>query len=637
MTTYALIVAPILVALAGLFIGLGVLLVRSRYPTGSRWAGLAMMAVAVWLFGAASEGLATDTPALYSLVRAVKYVGVATVGPVYLVFVLRFALGVRLSGPVLAGLFLIPAVTIALVWTNPLHELMWRHPDTILGRGDWGPWFRWVHTPYSYLTIVAGIGGLLVEIFRGRTLRRAQSAILAAGAAVPLVVNAIYLTNPELPDLHQTPLSFGFTALVFGWGFFRFHLFRVSPLALRAAFDAVGDAVLVVDLDRRIADLNPAAERLLAGPDGRPDPGRPLRLALTTAGIDPIALEEGRHPDTTTPDGRRFETDVRSIRDRRDDAVRGWIVVLRDVTDQRRAEAALRESEAMMRSVLDRSPLGILRLAPVRSAAGRVRDFVTVLANPTAQSTVTPDGAPLVGRTLTDVRPPHTPVILDTLRQVHETGEPREVVLEVEPEEGTQRWFRLNAVPVGDDVSLTFVDITSERQLQQQMTAAAHTDPLTGLLNRRGLAKDGARLLRSALGDGRAAALLFVDLDDFKAVNDGHGHDAGDEALRAFAKRLERALRGNDLLARVGGDEFVILLQDPTPDTVRDVSGRILELCGDPVTVWTGPDGATAQVRLGCSIGSARLPEDGRDVADLMRAADAAMYRFKDRPAVAGE
>lgn len=334
--------------------------------------------------------------------------------------------------------------------------------------------------------------------------------------------------------------------------------------------------------------------------------------------------------DIALPDGRRLETDVRAIRDRRDAGVRGWIVVLRDVTDQRRAEEALRESEAMMRSVLERSPVGILRLSPLRNNAGRVRDFTAVLANPTAQETLVEAGYPLVGRTLTDFRPPHTPLLMDMLRRVLRTGDPEETVVQVDTPGDSPRWLRLNAVALGSDVSLSFVDITEERTRQAEMVTAAHTDPLTGLLNRRGLEKDAGQLIDSARSEGRSLALLYVDLDDFKKVNDSHGHDAGDATLREFARRLETCLRAEDVLARVGGDEFVILLQEPAPGTAEEVTRRIREACRPSMLVEDGVDGRVYEVRLGCAVGSARLPDEAEDLPGLVRAADTSMYRAKD-------
>ncbi len=434
---------------------------------------------------------------------------------------------------------------------------------------------------------------------------------------------------PKKMDTYSLIIALALVALaaLFVWAFVRFRLFQVSPLALKAAFDAVGDAVIVVDRERRIAELNPMARSLL-DPRGREEPlGRPVEPTLMAAGIEGVVLEDRLHLDIPSRDGRRLETDVRAIRDRRDAGIRGWIVILRDVTDQRRAEEAVRESEAMIRSVLDRSPIGILRLTPLRNTAGRIRDFTAVLANPTAEEALVEPGDSLVGRTLTDVRPPHTPLLMDTLRRVMRTGEPEELVIQVESRQTDPRWLRLNATPVGADVSLTFVDITDERMLQAEMSVAAHTDPLTGLLNRRGLDKDAGHLIASAHAEGRPLALLFVDLDNFKEVNDRHGHDAGDATLREFARRVQSCLRAEDILARVGGDEFVILLQEPGPGTEGDVARRMDDALGAPVMVEDA-GGQRMEVQLACSLGSTRLTE-GLDLAAMLRAADAAMYRSK--------
>lgn len=626
MNTYILIATPVLVAVAAIFVGLGVVLVRHAYPAGARAAGLAMLAVAIWLVGAAGEFLAADSPALYRLVLDFKYVGVAGVAPLYLVFVLRYALGLTPSRTVLAALSVIPALTILAVWTNPAHELMWSEPFPPLGRGEWGPWFLRVHTPYSYAAILAGTGGLILEMVRGQTLRRAQSSILVLGALVPLAVNLVYLSNPGLPDLAQTPLAFAFTALVFGWGFLRLRLFQLSPLALRAAFDAVADGIVMVDEEGRVSDLNPPAGVLLGLDDREAVLGETVEHVLRRAGVPRVELVAGEPRDVPLADGRRIEVHVRAIVDRQGERARGWIMVLRDVTHQRRAEGALRESEAMVRSLLDRSPIGIVRLSPLRNQAGRIRDFVCILANPTATDYLGNEAMGLVGRSLTEIRPPHTALLLDTLRRVLRTGEPEETVFQVERSSGETRWYRTNAVALGTDLSLTFVDVTGERLLQQEMTVAAHTDPLTGLLNRRGLEKDGGLLLQSAATDSRPVALLYLDLDAFKDVNDNYGHDGGDAALREFARRLVECVRAEDLVARLGGDEFVVLLQEAVPGTVEEVVRRIHAAALRPYLLPRG------EVRIQASVGSASFPDGGATLSDLLSAADGVMYAIKGRP-----
>ncbi|MBV0933898.1 GGDEF domain-containing protein [Marinobacterium weihaiense] len=118
--------------------------------------------------------------------------------------------------------------------------------------------------------------------------------------------------------------------------------------------------------------------------------------------------------------------------------------------------------------------------------------------------------------------------------------------------------------------------------------------------------------------------LMFIDLDGFKAINDGLGHQAGDEVLCEAARRLQAVIRTEDLLARIGGDEFVVLLADGSSEAdTASVAQRMLDTLGQPLHVAAG------QARVSASIGIARFPEDGADLEALLKAADAAMYRVK--------
>ena len=152
------------------------------------------------------------------------------------------------------------------------------------------------------------------------------------------------------------------------------------------------------------------------------------------------------------------------------------------------------------------------------------------------------------------------------------------------------------------------------------LAQAAATDPLTGLANRTGLAHGATQVL----ADGAAHALMLLDLDHFKPINDTHGHDAGDAVLRAVATRLQAQFRTGDIVARLGGDEFVVLLADPLPDEqLQALARRVDSAVRQPV------DFQSQALTLGVSTGIARSPHDGRTLTELMRCADQAMYQAK--------
>jgi diguanylate cyclase (GGDEF)-like protein/PAS domain S-box-containing protein len=167
-------------------------------------------------------------------------------------------------------------------------------------------------------------------------------------------------------------------------------------------------------------------------------------------------------------------------------------------------------------------------------------------------------------------------------------------------------------------------DVTARVDSEEQLRQALVHDALTGLPNRNSLA---ARLEHAILRVNRSGdrlALLFIDLDRFKKVNDSFGHAAGDEVLRQAAARIRACVREVDSVARLGGDEFVVLLEtDVRPDTPGIIGERIRAAFGTPFD-WKG-----AEVRCGASVGVSLYPDNARDPAALLASADAAMYRVK--------
>jgi diguanylate cyclase (GGDEF)-like protein len=167
-------------------------------------------------------------------------------------------------------------------------------------------------------------------------------------------------------------------------------------------------------------------------------------------------------------------------------------------------------------------------------------------------------------------------------------------------------------------------DLTEMRRAQQHIYQLAHHDPLTGLENRFALNLHLEQLLAQARRAGQAVALLFLDLDHFKKINDSHGHQAGDRLLVEVAQRLRELLRDVDIIARLGGDEFIVVMAGTlTPELVGAVAVRIVQSLSAPYQC----DGKT--MHSGSSVGIAMFPDDATNAGVLMRHADTAMYVAK--------
>lgn len=196
-----------------------------------------------------------------------------------------------------------------------------------------------------------------------------------------------------------------------------------------------------------------------------------------------------------------------------------------------------------------------------------------------------------------------------------------------------RRFFTSEANYDGDRLSLIeqVLDFaaSAEQQLVLQnqriteLEALTRTDDLTCLLNRRGLEADLARLFGDADRQGGTGVICYIDIDDFKSINDKHGHEAGDEALRMVAATLADSTRVNDLAARVGGDEFVVVL---TGTSVRNglIKARRLQRALNLIRVPQGPDGVPLSVSLGIQAYNGKT-----DLQEVLRCADRAMYADK--------
>jgi diguanylate cyclase (GGDEF)-like protein len=206
-----------------------------------------------------------------------------------------------------------------------------------------------------------------------------------------------------------------------------------------------------------------------------------------------------------------------------------------------------------------------------------------------------------------------------------------DAVVGLEKPDGSVVWLQLTSQPLVNpadedpyELVTSFTDITATRAAHQRMEDLALHDPLTGLPNRAQLVNRIDRALRRIDRDGGNVAVLFLDLDGFKPVNDTHGHEAGDELLCQVGRRLVGTLRPTDTAARIGGDEFVVVCDRvANDDEAARVAERITEALAPTFRI------GNAEVRVGVSVGYAVSGPTMRTAGDLLRRADAAMFTVK--------
>jgi diguanylate cyclase (GGDEF)-like protein/PAS domain S-box-containing protein len=187
----------------------------------------------------------------------------------------------------------------------------------------------------------------------------------------------------------------------------------------------------------------------------------------------------------------------------------------------------------------------------------------------------------------------------------------------VREKDGTPAWFAVSAQDITERRKVE----SDLRELTATLTERAVRDPLTGLANRTLLLERLRSVLARDARTGDSTAVLFLDLDGFKAVNDRYGHNVGDEVLMTVAKRLAAAVRPSDTVARIGGDEFVVLVEGTTPDSLEAVVARLREAVCHPLP--------TLDLEVGVSIGIATSTRGDTEPRTLINAADRAMYTNK--------
>jgi diguanylate cyclase (GGDEF)-like protein/PAS domain S-box-containing protein len=404
------------------------------------------------------------------------------------------------------------------------------------------------------------------------------------------------------------------------------------PGLFRALHEHSSDIVTILEPDGSWRSTSPAGTRLLGWPPGY-DPG-PLGIFsfvhpedLEAARATFAEVREGRRdPDTPvllrvrSVDGGWHHLETRAQDLSHDPYVRGIVVTSRDVTERQAAEAKI----SLLHEVLEASTELVLLCdaeGVVLYANQMARNLMRVQEgdDPLRQidRLLIRESAAIVG---TEIGPTIAAEGAWSGELTLQTAGGVEVPVAIT--------LQLHRNDAGGDEFLSVIahDISELKHTQARLEHQATHDPLTGLPNRALFQELGDQALARANRYGTTVAVLFLDLDRFKPVNDSFGHQAGDELLVQVAARLRASVRRGDVLARFGGDEFVVLCEHPAGQReMGELADRLIHALSEPVPVV----GATAQV--GASVGIA-IGGGGRVTIDaLIRDADAALYRAKEQ------
>ena len=626
--------STLLVFTAACYLMMGSRLVMSKREVGSMPVGALFFVISIWVAGGAVELLA-ESYTVFSIGRTGHFVGTAMVPIVAYVF-FREYIGSETPARRLALMGIIPAVSVFLAATNIYHESMWYLPianeaGEFLTRPErWGPWFLFVHLPYSYAVIGAAIISLLTHMSSVAPAHRRGLFQLTAACIAPLIATMLYDFGLGPHTISYVPFVFSAMLPIYAWLIIGERIVEFTPLAYEAVFQNMQDPVVVIDDQRRIIGLNHGAENL-------------LKIAESAALREPLeslfgedssevfeVLETGLPQKMMTTTGRFLHVQVSPISTNRAAARGGRVLMFRDVSDVEKAQSEVRKSEKLLRTIIDHSVNGIIRFRWGEDDDG-TRVLQSIFANSAAGRFLGADADDLVDRAATDLIRIATSGMeknsADDIVRRFELVADRGNRLEVEVHQrnrGEDRWLRMICEPMGDDIAATFVDITDTKVKERKMESIATSDPLTGVLNRRGFERDAAERL-TASDDDATGALLFIDLNEFKQINDQCGHEIGDQLLRIAAERLKKSLRSHDIIGRPGGDEFVALVPDVSAAIADKLAVRLTKSLEEPYFI------GDKTLQCAASIGLALYPDNANTLTGLLREADEAMYRAKAR------
>lgn len=461
---------------------------------------LLMLAIAVYSAGYAIELSQTTLAGLLAAVRF-EYLGLSFVPVLFFVATVRLFLDQRISTPVLAGLLVIPLITLVMVWTTPLHSLYYVDPHadssgpfTVIAF-ERGPWYE-VNFGYQTIMVLAATTLLLRYSLKVRRELGWASLFVGLAAVFPVLASLIYFLGWTPIGVDPVPLFLGFTGLAIAVALFGMRLFEMVPKAREVALDSIAEGLVVLDTNGTVRDYNRA-----------------------TTGLP-----------------------------------------------------------------------GFERL-----------DF----------------GRPM---------PPDSPMTFPLKRMMVSGDTSAEFAVQLQ--EQPPKYYRAVSYPVKDPkgivsgTALVVQDISASRLVMDRLLTEAATDELTQALSRRALTEQAGQAILQAQLEEEPIAILMVDLDKFKELNDVAGHAAGDAALVAAAAILRSALRSGDLLGRLGGDEFVIVLPRADLGTAELVANRLQRRFAN-----LAPD--TVAGLLSASIGVVAGTPDKANFADYLAAADRALYQAK--------
>jgi len=653
---------------------------NNRHAPGARTFFLLLLLNFGWLLGSTIQWNLTDPVFIFPIFK-LTYLFIAFIPVVFLIFALQLTSQDLLRSQHLAlFLSIVPITTQFFVWTNEYHNLMWssfeltHHGIFTSVISDFGLWF-WIHAAYSYSLIVIALLILARSVLTAEGITRKQSLLIITGMSLPLLLNLAFVLKllPAL-NLDITPICFAFINPAVAYGLLRLRTFELIPISRSDLIDGISDGIMVVDHLDRIIDLNPAA-CMIFGLEAKTSVGRNIHelAPVLEPWLEYDELKTWQQPQiqfTINGTTRYYSLRMSSLMNHAGHML-GRMFILRNVT--RLKESELAERQARQLAEKRSSELEVLsQFAGTLNHASTLHEVTTsafqvLLSHVKAEAAwlvltrnLTPPGLAAVQTRNGLLDPaafdsskcfscPLAEQLLNSNARMAEVTTCH-ILEQIWPDPAAPVNQLCIPLQIGERV-LGAVHLVFTEPIQQELTRSsfyltiakqfsaaiertclfedvqqlAIKDPLTNLFNRRHFSYLAQRELRRAARFSRPLAVIMMDLDHFKKINDLYGHMTGDRILREISQRCLQGMRQLDMLARFGGEEFIFLLPECEFEQAVQVAERLRqEISGTPFSTPHDLIWVTASFGV-----SSLVPDETTIIEELIEEADTSLYNAK--------
>jgi diguanylate cyclase (GGDEF)-like protein/PAS domain S-box-containing protein len=471
---------------------------------------------------------------------------------------------------------------VVFIWTDGIHHLFRTDPRFMFGLPftymvfDDGPLF-FLFTIYSYGLIGITCFLLAAGLIYSSRLYRFQIGTVLIGVMIPWL-GAIFSNVNLIPfKLHDiVPLIFGLSNLIIAWALLKHKLFDILPMARNTIVEKMQDGVLLLDAQRRVVDYNQALGVIFNCPVAQAV-GKPVNfLSEELAALDFNEIKQSQSKVEQvihTPNGElNFEISVSRLKD--SGGGKSILLLFRDETARKSMEEELKKSVSLMDATIQSTAEAILVLDSKQNIIAVNQQYLRLFHLPEKWAAIE-DPQARFARVLSKVKEPkwyerRSNQLLEDLNyectDKFEMADGRVIEREGRPYiVGNKTIGRL----------YTYMDITKRNKAEEKLEYFALTDPLTELSNRRNFFSVAQKEFERAVRYQHALSILLFDIDRFKSINDTYGHITGDRVLQTVGGFIKDHLREVDLIARFGGDEFVILLPESDSESALQTAERL--------------------------------------------------------------